>query len=135
VGVSPVKTAHLYLIAALASVLPCQSTSSEESNAPDEIVVTAQKREEDPQRVALSLSVLQGDVLQSMGVQNTTQLEEIIPNMTVLSDRPGQSFPAIRGIGTPIEGNRADRSTARPPGHAVRAQCHWRRDQHSQQEA
>jgi iron complex outermembrane receptor protein len=74
--------------------------------------VTAQKREEDPQRVALSLSVLQGDVLQSMGVQNTTQLEEIIPNMTVLSDRPGQSFPAIRGIGTPIEGLGVDQGVA-----------------------
>ena len=102
--VSQVRTVHLYLIAALASVFVCQSASPEETDAPEEIIATAQKREEDPQRVGLTLSVLQGDVLQSMGVQNTTQLEEIIPNMTVLSDRPGQSFPAIRGIGTPIEG-------------------------------
>ena len=111
-GVPKVNTAQLCLVAALASVLPCHAASSQKSDTLDEIVVTAQKREENLQRIALSLSVMQGDVLRTMGVQNTTQLEEIIPNMTVRSDRPGQSFPSIRGIGTPIEGLGVDQGVA-----------------------
>lgn len=106
------RTAQLYLAAALASVLPCHPSSSEETGAPDEIMVTAQKREEDPQRIALSLSVLPGDLLQSLAVEDTSQLDEIVPNMTVRSDRPGQSFLAIRGIGTPIEGLGVDQGVA-----------------------
>lgn len=78
----------------------------------DEVVVTARKREETQQRTALSLSVLSGDVLQSMSVRNTTQLEEIIPNMTVHSDRPSQSFPSLRGVGTPIKGLGVDQGVA-----------------------
>lgn len=75
-------------------------------------MVSAQKREEDPQRIALSLSAVSGDVLQAMVVQNTNQLAEIVPNFTIRSDRPGQSFPSVRGIGTPIEGLGVDQGVA-----------------------
>ncbi|MGI9265352.1 MAG: TonB-dependent receptor, partial [Gammaproteobacteria bacterium] len=69
----------------------------------DEIVVTAQKREEVLQRAAVSVSVVSGDLLERIGANNSTQLAEIVPNLTVRTERPGQSFPVIRGIGTPIE--------------------------------
>ena len=67
-----------------------------------EIVVTAQKRQEGLQHVPLSVSVLPGDLLEKAGVHNSSQLAEIVPNLSIRTERPGQSFPAIRGIGTPI---------------------------------
>lgn len=107
------RMAALCVVAALAIDCLGHSASAQEArDVLDEIVVTAQKREENVQSAALSLSVLSGDVLQAMSVRNTSQLEEITPNMTVLSDRPGQSFPVIRGIGTPIEGPGVDQGVA-----------------------
>ncbi len=76
--------------------------AQEDAAVLDEIVVTAQKREEDLQRAAVSVSVLPGELLERAGLRNSTQLAEIVPNLSIRSERPGQSFPIIRGIGTPI---------------------------------
>ena len=112
-GAPRIRRVELYLVVALATVFLAHSVLAQEArDALEEIVVTAQKREQDLQRTALSVSVLSGEVLQAMSVRNTAQLEEIVPNMSGLSDRPGQSFPVIRGIGTPIEGAGIDQGVA-----------------------
>ena len=69
----------------------------------EEVKVTAQKREDSLQRVAASVSVLPGDLLQRMGVSDSSQLAEVVPNLSIRTERPGQSFPVIRGIGSPIQ--------------------------------
>ena len=78
----------------------------------EEIIVTAQKRSESMQEVAVSITAFSGDTLNAMNVRNSGQLAEITPNLTIQSDRPGQSFPAIRGIGTPIKGPGVDQGVA-----------------------
>lgn len=93
------------LVAAFAIFWPGHVLQGQET--PDdleEVTVTAQKREEDLQSIALSVSVVPGDLLERMGVNNSTQLAEIVPNLTIRTERPGQSFPVIRGVGTLIEG-------------------------------
>jgi iron complex outermembrane receptor protein len=69
-----------------------------------EIVVTAQKREENVQRVPIAISAFDGNALQERAVVNVSQLAAISPNVTLDS---GVSFTAstavlaasIRGIG------------------------------------
>ena len=78
----------------------------------DEIVVTAQKREGGLQHTAMSIAVVQGDLLERMGVNHSSQLAEIVPNLSIRTERPGQSFPVIRGIGTPTEGLGVDQGVA-----------------------
>ncbi len=91
------------LFAVLTILTPGQIIRAEALSAVlDEVVVTAQKREENLQIAGVSLSVLPGDMLERIGVYHSSQLAEIVPNLTIRSERPGQSFPVIRGIGTPI---------------------------------
>jgi len=106
------KAAHL-LAPALASIVASDHVWAQDTRDDfDEVVVSAQKREENLQSAGLSVSVLSGDDLQAMGVRNTSQLEQLLPNSTVVSDRPGQSNLVLRGIGTPIEGPGVDQGIA-----------------------
>ena len=106
------KAAHL-LAPTLASIVASHHVWAQDTRDDfDEVVVSAQKREEDAQSATLSVSVISGDALQTMGVRNTSQLEMLVPNSTVVSDRPGQSNLVLRGIGTPIEGLGVDQGVA-----------------------
>ncbi|MGI9344437.1 MAG: TonB-dependent receptor [Gammaproteobacteria bacterium] len=106
-------TAKLLLIATTSIVLPGNFVLAQSSpRVLSEVVVTAQKQEENLQNVPLSVSVIPGEVLRRMASRNTSQLAEVIPNLTIQSARPGQSFPVIRGIGTPIEGLGVDQGVA-----------------------
>lgn len=78
----------------------------------EEIVVTAQKRTESLQSTAMSVDAFSGSVLSSSGVTDTSQLAEISPNVTMLSTRPSQSKPYIRGVGSPIDGPGVDQGVA-----------------------
>ncbi|UCC14614.1 MAG: TonB-dependent receptor [Gammaproteobacteria bacterium] len=101
------------LLAGLISLAPCYFLQAQEtSGVLEEVTVAAQKREEDLQSIAVSVSVISGNLLERMGVNNSTQLAEIIPNLTIRAERPGQSFPVIRGVGTPIEGLGIDQGVA-----------------------
>ncbi len=112
-GASRYQISSLCLIALAAiNVAGVPAWADEGQTGLDEIVVTAMKREQGQQEVAASLSVLQGGMLDAMSVRNSAQLEEVVPNMTSFSDRPSQSFPALRGVGTPIEGLGVDQGVA-----------------------
>jgi iron complex outermembrane recepter protein len=94
------------------AVVATMGVASHASAQLEEVVVTAQKRSESMQEVAVSITAVDGDTLSAMNVRNTAQLAEITPNLTIQTDRPGQSFPAIRGIGTPIKGPGVDQGVA-----------------------
>ena len=65
----------------------------------EEVVVTAQKREQSLQEVPISLSVVGGDMLENMGVRDFNDLAEFIPNFFV-QDTPGNYAIYIRGMGS-----------------------------------
>lgn len=98
---------------ALISLATCVAVTPMLANAAlEEIIVTAQKREQSLQDVGVSVLTVSGETLDLMNVTNSSQLAELTPNMTVSSDRPNQSFPAIRGIGTPIRAPGVDQGVA-----------------------
>lgn len=67
----------------------------------DEIVVTAQKREQSLQDVPLSVAVLSGEQLSNRNITEISQLQTTTPNFSFQgSNNPRGAGIAIRGIGT-----------------------------------
>lgn len=65
----------------------------------EEVVVTAQKRQERLQDVPISISTISGSQLENRGIQNVSDLSSLAPNLQV-SSQPGNSTAsqiAIRG--------------------------------------
>jgi iron complex outermembrane recepter protein len=65
----------------------------------EEIVVTAQKREERLIDVPMSISALSGETIENAGMQNIIDLSYAVPNLSVREEGPGQQTIIIRGMG------------------------------------
>ncbi len=70
--------------------------------AVDEVVVTAQKREEDVQDVPISITNLTGDFLKRTGTTNLLEIGRFVPNVSLNQVTDSRSTVIrIRGIGSP----------------------------------
>lgn len=65
----------------------------------EEIVVTAQKREENMQDVPISIAAFSAERLDAQGIQSTNDLPALTPGLTI-SGSAGFSLIYLRGIGT-----------------------------------
>ena len=72
---------------------------SEDSNS-NEIVVTAQKREQNLQDVPISMEVVSGEKLQDLGVNDFASLAAYVPNVAVQTTA-GNDVIYVRGFGSP----------------------------------
>jgi iron complex outermembrane receptor protein len=72
--------------------------SSGESSPLEEVVVTAQKRQETVQQTPLAITALTGDTLRERNVTDITALNNMTPNLTV-NESDGVTRITIRGIG------------------------------------
>jgi iron complex outermembrane recepter protein len=91
---------HLLARKSRLSVAICASVMAVGSQAAlEEVVVTAQKREQSLQDVPISLSVVGGKMMEDMGVRDFNDLAEFIPNFFV-QDTPGNYAIYIRGMGS-----------------------------------
>ncbi|MDB5948781.1 MAG: TonB-dependent receptor, partial [Massilia sp.] len=103
------------LSCSLAAALVCPPTWAQEAGAgsagqvarPDGIevvTVTAQKRREDPNKVAMSISAISGASLQAQHVNDFTDLTRVVPNISFTAASgnggagPGTSNIEVRGI-------------------------------------
>lgn len=65
----------------------------------EEVIVTAQRREERLQNVPISISAITEDALKAANVTDTRSLMEVVPNLTFTTTN--FSFqPTLRGVGT-----------------------------------
>ena len=65
----------------------------------EEIVVTAQKREESIRDVPIAITAFSGEKLEALGIQAAEDLERVTPGLTV-TNNAGFSLVYLRGIGT-----------------------------------
>jgi iron complex outermembrane recepter protein len=79
---------------------PAADQSSAASSGLDEIVVTAQRREESIQNVGIAISVLQGDSLAARSITYVNDLQNAVPSLQV-EPAFGSSQPQfrLRGVG------------------------------------
>ncbi len=73
--------------------------AAEQTRKLDEIVVTAQKREQDVREVPTSVTALSGDDLKEMNVENMDDLSRVTPNLNIASDGVFNTI-SIRGLGS-----------------------------------
>lgn len=87
--------------------------SADESGATQEIVVTAQRREQSLLKVPLAISVVGNETLQSKGISASSELASAVPNLQVSS--PFSIIPnfTMRGVGV---GNEYNANQASPVG-------------------
>ena len=64
----------------------------------DEVIVTAQKREQRLLDVPISISVISDKDMKLLGIDNMTDLSYYVPNLTVTEDSPGDQQIKIRGV-------------------------------------
>jgi iron complex outermembrane receptor protein len=88
-----------------------QSATSSQSGGLEEIVVTAQKREEKIQDVPIVINAISAKAIEANHLQNTRDLQFLAPTL-VYNELGGFAQPFLRGIGTDISSPDEDPSVA-----------------------
>ena len=101
-GMSIAAAVRLILIesSALAVLASAPMIAHADDDVLQEIVVTAQKREQKLQDVPISVSAISGDALESQGAHDFREVLLSIPGLSYSGTEPGQSNYSIRGVST-----------------------------------
>lgn len=87
--------------AALAASPALAAAPASDAGTMPEVIVTAQKRSENLQKVPLAVSVATQEVLQNNAIGNAESLEQVVPSLTFKKGTANvNSTLSIRGIGT-----------------------------------
>ena len=77
----------------------------------EEVIVTAQRREQRLQDVPISISAISGSTMKNTGITGTTQLQAVVPNLVVVTS-VGAASTFLRGIGSSSSDIAAESSVA-----------------------
>jgi len=94
------------------SLLATGIVSAQDSTALEEILVTAQKREQSLQDVPLSVTAISGDDIVEGGITSFLDVAMETPNFTMTLYNIGEPQYFIRGIGTTLDSAGADPAVA-----------------------
>ncbi len=93
------KPTILFVSAAWLPALVVNPAAAQETPASeDEIVVTAQFREQDPLDVPIALTAYSGEVLERIGVEDFEELSRFVPGFEVQNQSPNNPGFVMRGI-------------------------------------
>ncbi len=101
---SAVLAVLLSTSAFVASPALAQSAPAAEEES-DDIIVTAQKREENLQDVPISVQVLGTRRLDQLNISNFNQYTALLPSVAFQSSQPGQTTVYMRGVASGGDGN------------------------------
>jgi len=79
---------------ALVLLIPLSSTAA----VLEEIVVTAQKREQNIQDVGISMTAFSGDQVEALGMSNTVEIIQQVPGLDMVAWSPTLTAFNIRGV-------------------------------------
>ncbi|MDB6090400.1 MAG: TonB-dependent receptor [Gammaproteobacteria bacterium] len=85
----------------------------------NEVIVTAQRREESVQNVPISITALTGETLTQLNITTFEDYLKFLPNVTASSHGPGQGQIYMRGLATTEDGNQSTGATGSFPNVAV----------------
>ncbi len=83
----------------------CEEVQATQANQPDqlqEVIVTAQKREQNLQDLPVSIAAVSGDLIENEGFTDIQELAKFVPNVFMRNNLTGQQM-LIRGIGTGVD--------------------------------
>ncbi len=78
------------------------SAGTGDTDAPEEIVVSARRRQETAQDIPIAVSVVGGDQIDNTGSFNVGRLQQLTPTLQFYSSNPRNTSVNIRGIGVPF---------------------------------
>jgi iron complex outermembrane receptor protein len=100
------------LASTLLTVSPiAQTQEPEDTGGLDEVVVSAQKRDESLQDVPISVNALSGNRLEELHASNFEEYVQFLPSVSFQTTAPGFSFVYMRGVASGENGNH---STSQP---------------------
>jgi iron complex outermembrane receptor protein len=99
-----------------------ESASAETQLA--EVVVTAEKRSENIQRVPIAVTAVSGEALQQQQIFDPSQLTRVAPSLQYQQGRPAPNF-FVRGVGTAILGPLAEADVATVIDDVTMARPHF----------
>jgi len=83
----------------LAQTAPAAEPAASSDEAYGEIIVTANKREQNLSKVGLSIAALSGDALKTQRVQNVEDLAKVVPGLAYAPTPNATPVYTIRGVG------------------------------------
>ncbi|MDK2760377.1 MAG: TonB-dependent receptor [Sphingopyxis sp.] len=105
-----VRLSHRALLLAslsgsILSSAPLLAQEAADSKYDDEIVVTAQKREENLQNVPISIQALSTRKLDQLNISNFEDFSKLLPSVSFQSSQPGVTTVYMRGVASGGDGN------------------------------
>ncbi|MFS2109284.1 TonB-dependent receptor [Sphingomonas sp. Sphisp140] len=89
----------------MAQAQSTQTTSSELPPDQDEIVVTAQKRDENIQSVPISIQAIGTRKLDQLNISNFNEFTQLLPSVAFQTSQPGVTTVYMRGVASGGDGN------------------------------
>ena len=80
---------------------PQSATGSMTETRLEEIVVTANRRQESNQRVPIGIAAVSADTANKLGVRDAQSLAALVPGL-LFNRQANASIPFLRGVGTPV---------------------------------
>jgi iron complex outermembrane receptor protein len=102
-----------------ASDTEASASTSMESTSLEEVIVTAQRRNESIQDVPITIQALTGDTLRQLNVTTFDDLIKYTPNVTFSGNGPGTGNIFMRGLSSGGSGNQSQSTTAPFPNVAL----------------
>jgi outer membrane receptor protein involved in Fe transport len=91
---------HGFTVGLGAAVIALSSTTTiAQSPLLEEVLVTAQKREQSASDIGMAISTFSGDNLKTLGVSDTRDLAGLIPGFTAAKSDLGTTIYTLRGVG------------------------------------
>jgi len=89
------------------------------SNTVQEIIVTAERRNESAQDVPMTVQAFSGETLQENNIETLEDLLKMTPNVTFANNGPGQGNVYMRGLGAGFAGNQSSATIGNFPNTAI----------------
>jgi outer membrane receptor protein involved in Fe transport len=105
---------NLMMTAVTAALLVSNQTYASDANSLDEIIVTAQKREQSVMDIPFAISAFGEEEIKARGATDIKDMQYSIPGLSITNNQPGQDRVQIRGasagtgIGLPTVGRYMD---------------------------
>jgi len=115
----PLTPRSIRILAAVAGPPRATTTNTSSEDALQEVIVTANRREETLQNVPITVQVLSGEQLKELSLNTFDDVIKYTPNVTYSGNGPGTGNIFIRGLGSPGTGNQSQSTIAPFPNVAL----------------
>jgi iron complex outermembrane recepter protein len=99
------RTAAILMAGSILATSPAFAQEADEAGADDEIIVTAQKREENLQNVPISIQALGSKKLDQLGISDFNEFTKQLPSVSFQTLQPGSTTVYMRGVASGGDGN------------------------------